>query len=112
MRAISILFAASVGCALGAQANEPPAQAPPTKGEAPVAPDAVRRDQAIVALKKRFNAAADPVTHRMTLMQARQTGWSVIAEHFGEIDQSGSGSVSFDDVAQYLRNRRHPAFAN
>ncbi|WDD95595.1 hypothetical protein Bsp3421_005771 [Burkholderia sp. FERM BP-3421] len=112
MRAISILFAASIGCASGAQASELQAQAPATKGEAPVAPDAVRRDRAIVEIKKRFNAAADPITHRMTLMQARQNGWNGIAEHFSEIDQSGSGSVSFDDVAQYLRNRRHPAFAN
>lgn len=87
------------------------AQRPPTTpGEAPVSRDRAQRDQAVMELKRRFNAAADPVTHRMSLAEARRTGWTAVADHFSEIDASGSGSVGFDDVAHYLRARRHPAF--
>ncbi|KWZ39851.1 hypothetical protein WS72_18420 [Burkholderia savannae] len=130
---IRIVVAAGATCALAAQASEPQTQIqtvnvvaarsllkvsdslrqpPAPKGEAPVAPEASRRDLAIMELRRRFNAAADPVTHRMSLAQARQTGWSSVAEHFSEIDRSGQGAVSFDEVALYLRNRWHPAFTN
>lgn len=132
-RTIRIAVAVSATCALAARASVPSAeveaaaafapprllkvsgalrQSPTTKGEAPIASGTSRRDQEIMELRRRFNAAADPVTHRMSLARARQTGWDGVAKHFSEIDQSGQGTVSFDELALYLRNQRHPAFAN
>lgn len=131
-RTIRIAVAVSATCALAARASVPSAEVeaaaafapslaqgqrraqatPHNEREAPIASGTSRRDQEIMELRRRFNAAADPVTHRMSLARARQTGWDGVAKHFSEIDQSGQGTVSFDELALYLRNQRHPAFAN
>ena len=38
--------------------------------------------------------------------QARSARWSVLAEHFDEIDASGRGEVSFEEVMRYLERNR------
>lgn len=69
------------------------------------------RDQVVANLKRRFDAAADPSTHLLSQAAAKQAGLGYIADHFGEIDRSGSGYVSFDDLKRYLRHKNGPAFA-
>uniref|UniRef100_UPI003BEEBB46 EF-hand domain-containing protein n=1 Tax=Burkholderia arboris TaxID=488730 RepID=UPI003BEEBB46 len=67
-------------------------------------------DQVLSNMKQRFDAAADPVTHRLTAAGATRSGWGYVADHFKEIDRSGKGSVTFDDLEQFLRARKGAAF--
>lgn len=69
------------------------------------------RDQVIANMKRRFDAAADPSTHLLSQAGAKQAGLGYVADHFGEIDRSGGGYISFDDLERYLRHKNGPAFA-
>ncbi|MFM0596468.1 hypothetical protein [Paraburkholderia dilworthii] len=69
------------------------------------------REQVLANLKRRFTAAADPSTHLLTQAAAKQAGLGYIADHFHDIDRSGGGYVSFDDLERYLRQKNGPAFA-
>ncbi|MFL9871906.1 EF-hand domain-containing protein [Paraburkholderia megapolitana] len=70
------------------------------------------RDQVLANMKQRFDAAADPSTHLLSLADAKRSGWGYIADHFSAIDRSGSGYVSFDDLKRYLKAKKGAAFAN
>ncbi|KVE34079.1 hypothetical protein WS68_10815 [Burkholderia sp. TSV86] len=70
------------------------------------------RDQVLENMKQRFDVAADPSTHLLSLSGAKRSGWGYIADHFSEIDRSGSGYVSFEDLKRYLKARKGAAFTN
>ena len=46
------------------------------------------------------------VTREQARSGARSERWSVLAEHFDEIDASGRGEVSFEDVMRYLERKK------
>ena len=69
------------------------------------------RDQVLANMKQRFDAAADPSSHLLSLAGAKRSGLGYIADHFSEIDRSGSGYVSFDDLKRYLKAKKGAAFA-
>ena len=76
-----------------------------------VAPEASPRGAALnelVRRKLRANFDAVDVTRsgRVTRQQARTGRWSVLADHFDEIDPGGRGEVSFEDVMRYLERNR------
>ena len=62
----------------------------------------------VVQRKLRANFDAVDVTRsgRVTRQQALSARWSVLAEHFDEIDASGRGEVSFEEVMRYLEGNR------
>lgn len=70
------------------------------------------RDRVLSNLHRRFDAAADPRTHLLTQQAARQHGWGYIADHFQQIDRSGTGAISFDDFKAYLQSRHGMAVSN
>jgi len=47
-------------------------------------------------------ARSGRVTREQARSGARSERWSVLAEHFDEIDASGRGEVSFEEVMRYL----------
>lgn len=83
--------------------DEPGTSRPELRGQA-------LRNQAIGNLKKRFDAAADPSTHLLSLADAKAAGFGYVADHFKEIDRNGSGYISFADLVLYLKSRKGPAF--
>jgi hypothetical protein len=83
--------------------DEPGTTRPELRGQA-------LRNQAIANVKKRFDAAADPSTHLLSLAQAKNAGFGYVADHFQAIDRNGSGYVSFDDLLLYLKSRKGAAF--
>jgi len=62
----------------------------------------------LVQRKLRANFDSVDVTRsgRVTREQARSGRWSVLAEHFDEIDAARRGEVSFDEVMRYLERTR------
>ena len=56
-------------------------------------------------LKQGFDAADVRRQGTITREQARAAGLGYIAQHFDEIDRARTGSVRFDDVKRYLRER-------
>jgi hypothetical protein len=55
-------------------------------------------------LKADFDAAAG-ASGTLTQMQAKAAGLGLVARHFGEIDQTNSGFVRFEDVKRFLQQR-------
>ena len=51
-------------------------------------------------------ARSGRVTREQARSGARSERWSVLAEHFDEIDASGRGEVSFEDVMRYLERKK------
>jgi hypothetical protein len=76
--------------------RKPPAT-PPAQG-------AELRAQVERKLKASFDAAAGSAG-TLSREQASAAGLGLIAKHFDEIDQGKTGSVRFDDVKRYLRQR-------
>jgi hypothetical protein len=62
------------------------------------------RAQVAQKLKADFDAAAG-ATGTLTQVQARAAGLGLVARHFGEIDQTNSGVVRFEDVKRFLQRR-------
>ncbi|WP_133645340.1 EF-hand domain-containing protein [Paraburkholderia flava] len=63
-------------------------------------------------MQQRFDAAADPSTHLLTQQAAKDHGMGFIADHFQQIDRTGSGYISFDDFRHFLKARHGMAFSN
>jgi hypothetical protein len=63
-------------------------------------------------LKSRFDAAAGP-GGKLTAQTARAAGWGFVADHFSAIDKSGEGSVTLDQIQNYMsvRSPLAPALA-
>ncbi|MCX4161812.1 MULTISPECIES: EF-hand domain-containing protein [Paraburkholderia] len=57
----------------------------------------------LTQLKQRFDAADTDHTGRISVDQARSAGWGYLVNHFGQIDKAGRGTVSFDEIANYMR---------
>ena len=57
-------------------------------------------------LKASFDAVDVTRSGRVTREQARSGRWSVLAEHFDEIDAGRRGEVSFEEVMRYLEKSR------
>ena len=74
-----------------------PAPTRPTQG-------AELRAQVARKLKADFDAAAG-ASGTLTQLQAKAAGLGLVARHFGEIDQTNSGVVRFEDVKRFLRQR-------
>jgi hypothetical protein len=75
-----------------------PSTAAPTQG-------AELRVEVERKLKQGFDAADVRRQGTITREQARAAGLGYVAEHFDEIDRARAGSVRFDDVKRYLRER-------
>lgn len=57
----------------------------------------------LTQLKQRFDAADTDHVGRINVDQARSAGWGYLVNHFGQIDKAGRGTVSFDEIANYMR---------
>ncbi|PRE25268.1 hypothetical protein C6P92_07405 [Burkholderia multivorans] len=115
---------AAAGVALSAaafaQASDaaPPARARQAQLGDPYVPPAARRPtagtqttgaalhaQVVRKLARQFSAADTQNTGSITEAQARAAGLGYVANHFRQIDASGSGRVSFSDVQRYMQTR-------
>jgi hypothetical protein len=74
-----------------------PVAVPPSQG-------AELRAQVERKLKTAFDAAADS-TGALTRPRASAAGLGLIAQHFDEIDRSGTGAIRFEDVKRFLQQR-------
>ena len=61
--------------------------------------------QDVRKLARQFSAADTQNTGSITEAQARAAGLGYVANHFRQIDASGSGRVSFSDVQRYMQTR-------
>lgn len=81
----------------------PPAARQPAVGTE-TSGDALRA-QVARKLQAQFNDAAQR-NGTLTQAQARAAGLGYVANHFRQIDASGSGRVSFNDVTRYMDAQR------
>lgn len=79
-------------------AARPHAVAPPTTG-------ATLDAQVEAKLARAFVAADVSRSGSLTREQARAAGLGYVVRHFDAIDRSRSGTVRFDDVKRFLRER-------
>ncbi|WP_175876547.1 EF-hand domain-containing protein [Burkholderia sp. BCC0097] len=61
--------------------------------------------QVVRKLARQFSAADTQNTGSITESQARAAGLGYVANHFRQIDASGTGRVSFADVQHYMQAR-------
>ncbi|WP_396329773.1 EF-hand domain-containing protein [Burkholderia anthina] len=81
----------------------PPAARKPTAGTQTTG--AALHAQVVRKLARQFGAADTQNTGSITQAQARAAGLGYVANHFRQIDSSGSGRVSFSDVQHYMQAR-------
>ncbi|AJY11823.1 EF-hand domain-containing protein [Burkholderia dolosa] len=81
----------------------PPAARKPTAGTQTTG--AALHAQVVRKLARQFGAADTQNTGSITEAQARAAGLGYVANHFRQIDASGSGRVSFADVQRYMQAR-------
>ncbi|AOI91177.1 EF-hand domain-containing protein [Burkholderia pseudomultivorans] len=81
----------------------PPAARRPTAGTQTTG--AALHAQVVRKLARQFGAADTQNTGSITEAQARAAGLGYVANHFRQIDASGSGRVSFSDVQRYMQAR-------
>ncbi|WP_310699982.1 EF-hand domain-containing protein, partial [Burkholderia multivorans] len=81
----------------------PPAARRPTAGTQTTG--AALHAQVVRKLARQFSAADTQNTGSITEAQARARGLGYVANHFRQIDASGSGRVSFTDVQRYMQTR-------
>ncbi|VWC09480.1 2-oxoglutarate dehydrogenase [Burkholderia pseudomultivorans] len=81
----------------------PPAARRPTAGTQTTG--AALHAQVVRKLARQFGAADTQNTGSITEAQARAAGLGYVANHFRQIDASGSGRVSFADVQRYMQAR-------
>ncbi|HDR9288853.1 TPA: EF-hand domain-containing protein [Burkholderia multivorans] len=81
----------------------PPAARRPTVGTQTTG--AALHAQVVRKLARQFSAADTQNTGSITEAQARAAGLGYVANHFRQIDASGSGRVSFSDVQRYMQTR-------
>ncbi|KUZ69875.1 hypothetical protein WI36_01800 [Burkholderia ubonensis] len=81
----------------------PPAARKPTSGTQTTG--AALHAQVVAKLARQFRAADTQNTGSVTEAQARAAGLGYVANHFRQIDSTGSGRVSFSDVQRYMQTR-------
>ncbi|AOJ97648.1 MULTISPECIES: EF-hand domain-containing protein [Burkholderia] len=81
----------------------PPAARKPTAGTQTTG--AALHAQVVRKLARQFGAADTQNNGSITEAQARAAGLGYVANHFRQIDASGSGRVSFADVQRYMQAR-------
>ncbi|HDR9176619.1 TPA: EF-hand domain-containing protein [Burkholderia vietnamiensis] len=81
----------------------PPAARKPTAGTQTTG--AALHAQVVRKLARQFGAADTQNNGSITEAQARAAGLGYVANHFRQIDSSGSGRVSFADVQRYMQAR-------
>lgn len=81
----------------------PPAARKPTAGTQTTG--AALHAQVVSKLARQFRAADTQNTGSLTEAQARAAGLGYVANHFRQIDASGSGRVSFSDVQRYMQSQ-------
>jgi hypothetical protein len=59
--------------------------------------------QALGKLEKKFNQADVDHSGLVTKAQARQAGFGYVVNHFEQIDARHRGSITFDDLKQFMR---------
>jgi len=75
-----------------------PSTAAPTQG-------AALREQVERKLRQGFDAADAAHSGALTREQASAAGLGYVARHFDEIDRRRTGTVRFEDIKRYLRER-------
>lgn len=95
---------------VGEHMYAPPADPPGTATPQPTG--RTLQAQVVADLRKRFDAAADPSTHLLSLAQAKGARWGYIVDHFQQIDRSGNGRISFADLLAYLKSKNGPAVSS
>jgi hypothetical protein len=80
-----------------------PAQFGPADGVA--REGAALQAQAEAKLRAAFDAAAAPHGGQLTREQAKKAGLGWLARHFDAVDRRRAGSVRFDEVQRYARER-------
>ncbi|MGU7770887.1 EF-hand domain-containing protein [Burkholderia sp. MR1-5-21] len=81
----------------------PPAARKPTAGTQ--TSGAALHAQVVAKLARQFRAADTQNTGTVTEAQARAAGLGYVANHFKQIDSTGSGRVSFSDVQHYMQQQ-------
>ncbi|MBR8007279.1 EF-hand domain-containing protein [Burkholderia vietnamiensis] len=81
----------------------PPAARKPTAGTQTTG--AALHAQVVRKLARQFGAADTQNNGSITEAQARAAGLGYVANHFRQIDSSGSGRVSFADLQRYMQAR-------
>ncbi|KWC33271.1 hypothetical protein WL48_20085 [Burkholderia ubonensis] len=81
----------------------PPAARKPTAGTQTTG--SALHAQVVAKLARQFRAADTQNTGSVTEAQARAAGLGYVANHFRQIDSTGSGRVSFSDVQRYMQTR-------
>lgn len=81
----------------------PPAARRPTAGTQTTG--AALHAQVVRKLARQFSAADTQNAGSITEAQARAAGLGYVANHFRQIDASGSGRVSFSDMQRYMQTR-------
>lgn len=103
---------------LSSVAGSAAAQAPITE-TGPTLPPALRQHvpgpspsgaalqtQAMQKLKIRFEQADANASGGLTKDEASKAGFGFVVTHFDEIDTQKRGSVTFEELAQFMRERR------
>ncbi|RQS70809.1 EF-hand domain-containing protein [Burkholderia sp. Bp8963] len=81
----------------------PPAARKPTAGTQTTG--AALHAQVVAKLARQFRAADTQNTGTVSEAQARAAGLGYVANHFKQIDSTGSGRVSFSDVQRYMQQQ-------
>lgn len=116
---LALGLAVALGGAAAAPAANPPAvfqsaqrgpwvpAASVPRGETQAAPTrgAALQAQAEAKLRADFDVIAAQHGGRLTRAQAEAAGLGYVARHFERIDRRGAGTVRFEDLQQYARQR-------
>ncbi len=106
---LAILSSVAGGAAAQAPISEsgpalPPALRQHVPGPSPTG--AALQTHAMQKLKIRFEQADVNSSGGLTKDEASKAGFGFVATHFDEIDTKKRGSVTFDELAQFMRDRR------
>jgi hypothetical protein len=105
--ALPIILALAAAPAF-AQPTPPPPEDLPPAGQAAPAPDqpAPPPQPQRPRGHPRFDAANTTHDGKLTLEQAQQSRWTMVAKHFAEIDQDRKGYVTLQDLHVWTAARR------
>lgn len=100
-----VVFSLGVGVAYAYDDMPVPPAFPPGWAPPPKATEQLVSQEVGQQITKRFVAAAGSADSPLSQQQAKNAGWGFVAEHFSEMDRSGSGTVYLSDVLGFMSQR-------